>query len=74
MESIRQALEKVLESEDLRREMGCRGRRKAESYRWEVSARKTWESGRDCSLVSPPQQNMSRKIPTDVRDDVFPNS
>ena len=42
-DSIRQALEKVLESEELRRQLGCRGRKRAENYRWEVSARKTWQ-------------------------------
>jgi alpha-1,3-rhamnosyl/mannosyltransferase len=42
VESIRYALEKVLKSAELRREMGLRGRRRAENYRWELSARKTW--------------------------------
>jgi alpha-1,3-rhamnosyl/mannosyltransferase len=41
--SIRQALEKVLESEDRRRELACRGRKQAENYRWEISAAKTWQ-------------------------------
>ncbi len=43
VDSIRQALEKVLESEELRREMGRRGRARAENYRWEISAEKTWK-------------------------------
>jgi glycosyltransferase involved in cell wall biosynthesis len=42
VDSIRVALEKLLESEDLRRELGRRGRNRAENYRWEVTARKTW--------------------------------
>ena len=42
VESIRQALEKVLESEELRRDLGRKGRKRAEDYRWQVSARKTW--------------------------------
>ena len=42
VESIRQALEKLLESADLRRELGERGRKKAENYRWELNAKKTW--------------------------------
>jgi alpha-1,3-rhamnosyl/mannosyltransferase len=43
VESIRQALERVLESEELRRQLGNRGKQKAENYRWEVSAKKTWD-------------------------------
>jgi glycosyltransferase involved in cell wall biosynthesis len=43
VESIRQTLEKVLESPDLRRELGQCGRRRAENFRWEVSAARTWE-------------------------------
>jgi alpha-1,3-rhamnosyl/mannosyltransferase len=40
---IRQALEKVLESEDRRRTLSCKGRKQAENYRWETSAGKTWQ-------------------------------
>ena len=43
VESVRQALARVLESEELRRELGTRGRKKAEQFRWEVAAQKTWE-------------------------------
>ncbi len=43
VESIRGALERVMESSDLRRELGCRGKMRAANFRWEVSARKTWE-------------------------------
>jgi glycosyltransferase involved in cell wall biosynthesis len=43
VESIAQALTKVLESPDLRNELGHRGRKKAETYRWEVTAKRTWE-------------------------------
>jgi glycosyltransferase involved in cell wall biosynthesis len=42
LDSIRSALERVLDSEALRRDLGSRGRKKAENYRWEVTARKTW--------------------------------
>ena len=40
--SICSGLEKLLDSETLRRELGSRGRKRADNYRWEVSARKTW--------------------------------
>ena len=43
VESIRLALEKVLESPDLRRELGVRGRKRAEEFRWELTAARTWE-------------------------------
>ncbi len=43
VESIRLALGKVLESSDLRRELGQRGRKRAENFRWEVAAKRTWE-------------------------------
>jgi alpha-1,3-rhamnosyl/mannosyltransferase len=43
VDSIRSALEKLLESPDLRRELGVRGRRRAEQFRWEVTAARTWE-------------------------------
>ena len=43
VESIAQALTKVLESPDLRRELGQRGRIRAENYRWELAAKRTWE-------------------------------
>ena len=42
VESIAAALQKVLESESLRRELGDRGRRRADNFRWEVTAEKTW--------------------------------
>lgn len=42
VESIRQALERVLESPDLRQELGRHGRRRAERFRWEVAAKSTW--------------------------------
>lgn len=42
IESLRRALEKVLESEDLRRDLARRGRKQAETYRWPLAAQKTW--------------------------------
>jgi alpha-1,3-rhamnosyl/mannosyltransferase len=43
VESIRSALRKLLESPELRRELGLRGRRRAEDFRWDVCAARTWE-------------------------------
>ena len=43
VESIRQVLEKVLESADLRLVLGQRGRKRAENYRWEICAARTWD-------------------------------
>jgi len=42
VDSIRASLEKVLDDEELRRDMGRIGIRIAQNYHWEVSARKTW--------------------------------
>jgi len=42
VDSIRASLEKVLDDEELRRDMGRIGMRIAQNYHWEVSARKTW--------------------------------
>jgi alpha-1,3-rhamnosyl/mannosyltransferase len=42
-ESIAAALGKVLDSESLRRELGVRGRQRAENFRWEITAEKTWQ-------------------------------
>jgi len=43
VESIQVSIQRVLESEELRRELGRRGRRRAENFRWELSARRTWD-------------------------------
>ena len=43
VDSIRLALEKLLQSEQLRRDLGCNGKKRAQNYRWEVSAAKTWD-------------------------------
>jgi glycosyltransferase involved in cell wall biosynthesis len=43
IDSIRSAIEKVLRSPDLRRDLGRRGRAKAENYRWHRSAAQTWD-------------------------------
>jgi glycosyltransferase involved in cell wall biosynthesis len=40
---IRAALERLLLSPALRAELGARGRRRAEEYRWEVCAAKSWD-------------------------------
>jgi glycosyltransferase involved in cell wall biosynthesis len=42
VDSIRAGLEKILESEELRSTLACKGRKRAEEYRWENSADKTW--------------------------------
>lgn len=43
IESISAALKKVLDSPDLRHELGQRGRKRAEAFRWEHAATKTWQ-------------------------------
>jgi len=43
VESIRQALERLLESEPHRRELGRRGRQRANKFRWETAARQSWD-------------------------------
>jgi glycosyltransferase involved in cell wall biosynthesis len=40
---LRDGLEKLLGSEGLRREMAARGRARAEGFRWEECARRSWE-------------------------------
>jgi glycosyltransferase involved in cell wall biosynthesis len=42
VESICTSLARVLESEELRQDLGRKGRKRAENYRWEAAARKTW--------------------------------
>jgi len=42
VESIHVSIQKVLESEELRGELGRRGRRRSEKFRWEISASRTW--------------------------------
>jgi glycosyltransferase involved in cell wall biosynthesis len=43
VDSIRGALEKVLESSDLRQRLGQIRRERADSFRWAVTAARTWE-------------------------------
>jgi len=40
---IRAALERLLDSESLRRELGANGKRKAQDYRWERCASESWK-------------------------------
>ena len=42
-ESIRQSLEKLLESAPLRADLGRRGRIRAQAFRWELCAQHTWD-------------------------------
>lgn len=56
VDSIRQGLERVLESEARRQDLGRAGRRRAENLRWEVCARRTWEFWERLSGSSSPRQ------------------
>ena len=50
VESIAAALQRLLESPNLRRQLGLRGRKRAETFRWEIAAARTWEFWKSLSM------------------------